>query len=58
MKRSAIAERAVPADDALPPNYKWNGRAASAVPSATIVLARRSPKRYVSFAHTGRLRQN
>lgn len=27
-------------------NFRWNGRAASAVPLASTVLARRSPKRY------------
>lgn len=32
------------------PNFRWNGRAGSAVPSMNIVLARRSPQRWASQA--------
>lgn len=28
------------------PNFRWNGRAISAVPLLSVVLARRSPRRY------------
>ena len=33
------------AEPTMLPNFRWNGRATSAVPSLAIVLARRSPKR-------------